>query len=222
MLFTAPVYFSPTIAVTEALGFLPRLLLGLFVLLVGFLIAKALKKVTVKGMQKLLSAKVLDNTPVDELLEGADLKQRIDKIAGNVVFWLVLLISIYLMAGVVGFTSLSVLLSRVFSYIPNLVSASIVFFLGVILAGFAETFIKGSLKSVDPSSARLVAKMTSYIIIVLASMIALSELGIARDFILILFVGFTMTLTLVVGLSVGLGGKDVVSKILDKWYKQMN
>jgi len=222
MLLTSPIFFSPTVAVTEALGFLPRLAIGVLVFVIGFVIAKWLKRLSVRGMQKLLSAKVLDNTPIDELLEGGDLKNKIDVMVGNVVFWLVLLFTLYLTSGVVGFVSLNNLLASFFDYIPNIVSASVVMILGIILAGFAESFIKGSLKAVDPSSARLIAKMSSYVIVVLASMIALSELGIARDFILILFIGFTFTMSLVVGLGLGLGSKDLVKKILDKWYQKVN
>lgn len=222
MLLTSPIFFSPTVAVSEALGFLPRLVIGILVFVIGFVIAKWLKRLSVKGMQKLLSAKVLDNTPIDELLEGGDLKNKIDVMVGNVVFWLVLLFTLYLTSGVIGFVSLTNLLVSFFDYIPNIVSAGVVMILGIILAGFAESFIKGSLRGVDPSSARLVAKMSSYVIVVLTSMIALSELGIARDFILILFVGFTFTMSLVVGLGLGLGSKDLVKKILDKWYQKVN
>lgn len=222
MMFASPVFLSPTVAVTEALGFLPRLAFGIIVFLVGFVIAKWLKRLSVRGMQKLLSAKILDNTPIDELLEGGDLKNKIDVMVGNVAFWLILLFTVYLASGVIGFVSLANLLASFFDYIPSIVSAGVVVILGIVLAGFAESFIKGSLKGVDPSSARLVAKMSSYVVVVLASMIALSELGIARDFILILFIGFTLTMSLVVGLGLGLGSKDLVKKILDKWYQKVN
>ena len=49
---------------------------------------------------------------------------------------------------------------------------------------------------------------------------AISELGIAQEFILIIFIGFVVMISLGFGLALGLGGKDLVSKILNDWYKK--
>jgi len=54
--------------------------------------------------------------------------------------------------------------------------------------------------------------------VVLSSMIAISELGIAKEFILVLFVGFVSFLALGMGLALGLGGQHMVKKMLDDWY----
>lgn len=217
----SPAFSSSTLLMNDALIFVPKLVMALVILVVGFFIAKALKKVSMRAMTRLLSAKVLDDTPVDEFLEGADMKKRLDQIIGSGVFWLVLLITLYLMAGVLGFTSLTYFLAQLFSYVPNIISASVVLIIGVLLAGFLETFIKGSMSGLGASTARLIAKVTSYIVIVLAGLIALSELGIAREFILILFVGFTAALALAIGLAVGLGGQHMVKQLFDRWYRRV-
>ena len=58
-------------------------------------------------------------------------------------------------------------------------------------------------------------------VITITVMAAISELGIASEFIFILFVGFVTTLTLGFGLAIGLGAKDLVKNILDDWYKKL-
>lgn len=217
----SPAFSSSTLLMNDALIFVPKLVMALVILAIGFFIAKALKKVSMRAMTRLLSAKVLDDTPVDEFLEGADMKKRLDQIVGSAVFWLVLLFTLYLMAGVLGFTSLTYFLSQLFSYVPNIISAAVVLIIGVLLAGFLETFIKGSMSGLGASTARLIAKVTSYVVIVLAGLIALSELGIAREFILILFIGFTAALALAIGLAVGLGGQHMVRQLFDRWYHRV-
>ncbi len=52
---------------------------------------------------------------------------------------------------------------------------------------------------------------------VLAVMVAFSELGIARDFILILFIGMVIAIALGIGLAVGLGGQHLVRQLLESW-----
>jgi hypothetical protein len=66
----------------------------------------------------------------------------------------------------------------------------LILFIGVLLAGLLESVVKGAIRSIDGRSARLFGKLSSYLVLVMAVMIALSELGIARDFILVLFTGF--------------------------------
>ena len=63
------------------------------------------------------------------------------------------------------------------------------------------------------------AKVSSYLVMTLSVMAAISELGIASEFIMILFIGMVSALALGVGLAVGLGGKDLVSRLLEKWYQ---
>ena len=50
---------------------------------------------------------------------------------------------------------------------------------------------------------------------------AIDQLQIARNFIATFFQGLTYTIVLVVGLSGGLGAKDLVAKILNDWYEKI-
>jgi len=50
--------------------------------------------------------------------------------------------------------------------------------------------------------------------------VAINELGIAQSFTNTLLIGFIATLALAFGLSFGLGGKDLVAKLLEDWYKK--
>ena len=55
-------------------------------------------------------------------------------------------------------------------------------------------------------------------IMVFAVLAALAQLKIAESFINTLFTGFVAMLALGLGLSLGLGSKDLVGRILNKWY----
>ena len=48
---------------------------------------------------------------------------------------------------------------------------------------------------------------------------AMSQLGIAATFVNTLFIGFVAMLAIGLGLSLGLGSKDLVKTILEDWYK---
>jgi hypothetical protein len=109
-------------------------------------------------------------------------------------------------------------LNSILAYVPAVISAILVLFFGVLLAGLVESLVKGSIRSIDGKAARLLGKVSSYLVMTIAVLVAVSELGIASEFIMILFVGFVATISVGLGLALGLGGKDVVAKMLDEWY----
>lgn len=201
----------------QLISYVPQILLALVLFIIGLLVAKGVKRGVQKLVQTGIASSVLDNTPIDHFLKNADLKHRLDDMLGSLAYWVVLLITLYVVASSLGFYSVVDLLARVFAYVPHFVSAAIVLVLGVLLAGFVEKLSKSALAGYDVKTARLVGKMSSYLVISLTAMIAFSELGIARDFILILFTGLVLAFALSFGLAVGLGGQDTVRQLMQHW-----
>jgi small-conductance mechanosensitive channel len=106
------------------------------------------------------------------------------------------------------------------NYIPNIVSAVLVLTIGVLLAGLVESLVKGAVNQIDPKTSRLLSKIASYLVVIFATLAAINELGIAQSLINALFIGVIATLSLGLGLAIGLGAKDLVAKILMDWYAQ--
>ncbi|MDP2670862.1 MAG: hypothetical protein Q8P13_00110, partial [bacterium] len=105
------------------------------------------------------------------------------------------------------------------AYLPNIFAAVLIFGAGVVLAGFLEKLVKGSLGGIDIKLSRLMAKFTSYLVVVFTVLASISQLGIAKNLIDTVFIGFVTMLALALGLSLGLGSKDLVKTILEDWYK---
>ena len=64
----------------------------------------------------------------------------------------------------------------------------------------------------------MLAKVASYLVVVVSAMAAINELGIAQSLINTLFIGVVATLSLGIGLAIGLGAKELVAKMLMDWY----
>lgn len=218
-------YDSVSFLVSQSLAdvavYLPRILAALLLLIVGTLVAKLIKRSVVVLLGKMQLSKAIEKTPVDEFLKNADLGQRFEDIFGTVLYWLLMLIVIHTVVTVLGLSSLSFILERILSYLPRVLAAVIVLFFGILLAGVVETLVKGAIRSIDGKSGRTLGKVASYMVVIIAVLAAISELHIAQEFILILFIGFVATLTLGVGLAVGLGGQELVRKLLAEWHKQL-
>jgi hypothetical protein len=174
---------------TQVSLYLPKIALALLALIIGTAIARGIRRLVVKALDAMRVAKMVRNTPVDLFLKNAEFGQRLEEIGGSIVYWLIMLAVIQMSVSILGLEPLSALLARILNYIPQVVSAVLVLFFGVLVAGVLESLVKGSIKSIDGQSARFLGKIASYLVVSISILAAISELGIASQFILILFIG---------------------------------
>ena len=200
-------------------GYLPQFLAGVVVMILGFWLAKILKKTVAKLVSMVMGSSLINQTPIEQSLKSANVEQYLDEGLGTLAYWLMLLLSLYVAASIWGLSAVSILISGLFSYSPRVISALIVLILGLLLAGVVEKLVKNSLLHLDASTARAGGKISSYSVMVLAVLIALSEIGIAREFILIAFIGLVFCLSLGMGLALGLGGQGAVAQLIGKIIK---
>ncbi len=199
-------------------SFLPRIVGALIVFFVGILIARFVRHLVIKSLEGIRISKVVEKTPLELFLANAEFGQKIEGIIGSVFYWLFLFVILHTSISLLGLTPLSNVMNQILLYIPHIFSALLIFIFGVLIAGVVESVVKGAMRSVDLNSGRLFAKVASYVVVVVASLAAISELGIASEFIKILFFGVVFTFALGAGLALGLGGQDLIRKILDEWY----
>jgi hypothetical protein len=208
-------------AMAGVLAYVPRIAAALLILIIGGTIAKAVRSLTVRVMKSIKVSSAIEKTPIEHFLKNADFAQKIEEIIGTIIYWLVMLVVIHTAVSVMGLASLSLLLERVLIFLPKIVAAVIILFFGILLAGVVEGLVKGAIRSIDGRSAMILGKVSSYLVVTIAILAAISELGIARDFILILFVGFVSTVTIGLGLAIGLGAKDLVATLLAHWHDNL-
>lgn len=205
-------------SLSDVTGFLPQLIAAFMILIIGTAFARMIKRVVVRLLEAVKVSKIVEKTPIEHFLKNADLTNKIEAVLGSVVYWLVMLVVLQTGAAVLGLSPLTDILNRILLYIPNIISAILILFFGVLMAGVVESLVKGSIKTIDGRSARLLGKVASYLVVTISALAAISELGIAKDFIIILFIGFVSMISLGFGLALGLGGKSLVEKILNNWY----
>ena len=217
-------YASLSVLATETLTgisvFLPRLAAAILILIIGAGVAKGLKKLVVKLLETLKVSSWVKNTPVEHFFKNAEFGEKIEGVLGSIVYWILMLVVIHSTVSVLGLSSLTHVLDRVLTYVPRIISSILVLFFGLLIAGVVESLVKGSIKSIDGKSARLLGKISSYLVLTIVVLAAINELGIASEFIMVMFVGFIVMLSLGLGLAIGLGGQHLVKDIFSKWYKQ--
>ena len=218
--FYASISVLTTEILTEISAFLPRLVAALLILLIGAGVAKGVKGLIVKLLEALKVADWVKNTPVEHFFKNAEFGEKMEGVLGGIIYWILMLVVIHSTVSVLGLASLTHVLDRVLAYVPRIISSVLVLFFGLLVSGLVESLVKGSIMSIDGKSARLLGKVSSYLVLSIAILAAINELRIASEFIMVLFIGFVTMLSLGFGLAIGFGGQGVVKDMLTKWYKQ--
>ncbi len=204
------------------LAALPTITFAAIVLFGGMIVAGLLRQLIMRVLGKLQLAQAFEKTPLEHFVKEANSEQQLERSISLFFYWLVMLVVFETVASMLGLTPIAEMLDRVLAILPRLLSAGVVLLVGVFFAGILENLAKALMRSVSVRLSRAFGKATSYAVITIAILAALSELGIASEFILILFMGFVGSTALGVGLALGLGGQDVVRKMLLDWYKRID
>jgi len=189
--------------------------------LVGLLVAGWLKTLTEKLINLTRLGGIVKNAAIKEFLKNAQITSKIETIIGEVVRWIVIILFFVASVNVLGLTSFSDFLNNIIRGIPTLIAAILILMVGIVIAGFLEKMVKGSLGSKDPAFSRLMGKIVSYATLTIFVLASISQLGIASFFIQTTFIGFIAALAIGIGISLGLGSKDIIKTLLEGWYKNL-
>ncbi|MBI2268095.1 MAG: hypothetical protein HYU80_01445 [Candidatus Blackburnbacteria bacterium] len=206
---------------TSFVAFLPAFLGAVVVFVVGLFVASWGKKLTESLLRALRLQDLSESSGFAGYLKKADIRLTATELVGTLVKWVLLLIFFVAAVDIVGLTVVSTVLTSVLGYIPNVLAAALVFGAGVLVANLVDGLVRGAFATIDHEAARPVGKLARWVVLVVAFFAAVDQLKIAQTLIDTFFQGLTWTLVLIFGLSIGLGGKDFVSRLLDDWYKRI-
>lgn len=200
--------------------FLPNLVGALLVFVLGWFLAGFLGRLTVRLLQAIHLSDLVSSPALSKFLKEAGWADKIEQALGQAVKLLTILVFFVATVNLLGLTAVSLVLTGILSYIPNVIAAILILVMGTLFAGVVESLVKGSLGAVDLKTSRLLGKTSSYMVLVFTILAALSQLRIAAEFVQTLFMGVVATISIGLGLSLGLGSKDLVSRILNQWYEE--
>lgn len=206
---------------TRALLFLPVFLGAIIIFVIGIYISTWLQK----GIEHLLKvvkfSKLASESGLDKFLKKADLNIDTVGLISQAVKWFVILVFFTASTNILGLTAISGVVNNLLGLVPRIVSATLIIAVGAFVANLTEGLVKGALATVDHQQSKSLAHMARLLVIFIAVLAAINELEIAQNLVTIFFQGLTWTVTLAVGLAIGLGGKDLVSQILREWYEKL-
>ena len=92
---------------------------------------------------------------------------------------------------------------------------------GLVVAQLTHNVVLASVHGVSRESARSVATVTKWAIVVFVLLAVVSELGVAANLIQILFTGFVAMLAIAGGIAFGLGGQGTAKDMVEDLRKKI-
>jgi hypothetical protein len=204
--------------ITEIGEFFPRLAAAIGILMVGFLIAKMIERGADAGLHRIGFDRWMREGGVTEALERAGTTLDPSTVIAKLAFWTVMLLVIILAGNALGVAAISVLFAELLAYIPDVIAAVIVLILGILLGEFVKDLVLASAGGLP--AAPTLARAAKGAVILLATFMALEQLEIAQDIVLVFFVAVVGAAALAAGIAFGLGGREVAAQVTREWYER--
>jgi hypothetical protein len=205
---------------TEFGNFLPQLTAALLLLIVGWLIAKLIRKAFVRVLRLLRVDVAAEKSGIENFLLRGGVQFTTVTILGSLVYWLTLFIVLFAALNILGLQAAADVFNKIILYIPNVIVAIVVLIFGTMFAKFIQGISLTYLSNVGFEGAQLVSYLAQYAIVIFVVSIALEQLAIGGQVLVSAFQIAFGGLCLALALAFGLGGREWAARILEKMWKK--
>jgi hypothetical protein len=200
--------------------FLPKLLLALFVVLVGWLLAKVVRFAVERALRAINFSVLTERAGTDNFLQQAGMRGDTTTLFGLLAFWVVILAALIIAFNGLGLTYITDLLQRAVLFTPKLLVAMLLVIFGSYCARFVGNAVLSYCSDAQIPDGDVLARIVRYLIMTLVVMIALSQVEIGGDIVQRAFLVILAGLMLAFALAFGLGGKNWAAAMLQRWWPQ--
>jgi hypothetical protein len=183
--------------------------------IIGWITGWIIKRVLVQLSILLRIDRFLRRSRWEADFAKADVRYGLYNFIGNTGYVLIFLIFLDNALIAWKLTMLSDLLSKAILFLPKIIIASSIFGLGWLLSFWAEKSIFKTLLKEDVPRATLIARFVKIIVLLFFSAIALVELDVAHEIVIIGFATVFITLGAISIVLTAVGGKGFIDKIGD-------
>ena len=119
-----------------------------------------------------------------------------------------------------GLPAVSDVLRQLLLWLPNLAVAIVVLILSGLAANWLAGLVRGATAKADLGNPDLLASIACVAVWAFAIVIAVNQIGIARELVNTLFMATVGAVALALGLAFGIGGRDTAAELVREWYER--
>ncbi|UPW01242.1 hypothetical protein M0R88_03835 [Halorussus gelatinilyticus] len=206
-------------AFSEIIAALPRLVGAIVILLIGWVVGKALGKVVAGVADRAGLDRSAQDTPIGRMMGGS--RDALSNFLGKVTAWFVYALAILAAANTLAIPILSEWIATAVSYLPAFVAGLLVIIGGFIVSDFIGDAIERTRAATQTAYAKWFATGVRMFLYFTAVVIGLDTMGIDVQLLYIfaqaLAWGLAAGLALAIGVGFGWGSKDYIANNMNRW-----
>jgi small-conductance mechanosensitive channel len=203
----------------KVLTFLPNLLAMVTILIVGFLIAWAVKGLLLRFLKAIQFDRVSRQWGLSDVLSKGGVTYSPVNLLSRFFYWVIVLVTLILGINALEVSATQNLITQFFNYLPHLFAAIIILVIGYLIAIFLGQAALIAAVNAQVESAKLLSGAVRWFIIILALTMALYQLGIAEKVIIAAFSIIFGGVVLALAVAFGWGGRELAKDFLERVYK---
>jgi hypothetical protein len=200
----------------QVLVVLPNVLAMSIIFAAGLLVAWTASQTLERLLRVVGLDRLSDRLGVTSALLRGGVKTDPSRLVGQAAYWIVMIFATVAALGALNLQPINDVAKSFLAYVPHLVTAALILIAGWLLSNFVSQAVLIAAVNAGLPPARLVATCSRWGIQLLAVAMALEQLGIAQN---IVVVGFGITLggiVLAAAIAFGLGAKDLAKDYIER------
>jgi len=198
--------------------FLPKLVLAVIILVIGWLLAKAVRFAVTRGLRAINFHVLAERAGIDGFLQQGGIRTDTVAILALLVYWLIILAALIIGFNSLGLAYITDLLGKIALFLPKVIVAVLILAFGAYFARFVGNAVTTYCRNVELPDADLLGKLTQYAVLAVIVLIALDQMNVGGDIVRQSFLIILAGIVLALALAFGLGGQRWASELLDRWW----
>ncbi len=212
-------WMAPTKEIVNKLGMMiSKLMFGVFVFIIGWIVAKVFKILAAKFLKILKIDKLVEDSGFREILLRGNITKEPSELLAGLVYWLLIIVVVFLSISVTGVPIPSQVIENLIEFIPKIIIGLILFIAALLVGNIVEGVVNTAAGNAGIKQSQLLGKTAKTAIIIFGSVLALEEAGIGGNFVTSVFNIILASGALAFALAFGLGAKDVVKNWLEQYW----
>lgn len=199
---------------------LPDLLLALVLLIAGWLIARLVRRMTIRILRAVHVDRLAEQSGFEDFLVRGGVEVTAVTLIAGTIYWLILLGVFVVLLEALGVPTANLLLQRLLVFVPNLVLAIGILVFGSLFARVIGGLVFSYLSNIGSAAAEPIAALARYALLVFVLFMAAEQLAIQSAVLVSAFQIAFAAVCLAAALAFGLGGRDWAEKVISRYTRK--
>lgn len=193
---------------------LPNLLGSLALLLIGWLVARMAQFIIGGLLRRLRLDSLTERVGISRILSNAGMDPSVSSLLARLTYWLILFVFVLAAVESLGLIGFADTLNQLVGYLPNVLAAALILLLGSLIAQVVGDALREMTTRAGVAAGPALGQIVRYTLLIFAVILALAQLGIQTDLLIIAASSLLVATSLALALAFGIGSRDLARNIM--------